>query len=406
MIVQEILANISDEILEYKCIRGETALYFAIKYKQNNVAEHLIEMHSKRITRLRKEAETTGVERQGKPINVKDDIQLVTFANGNAQKEIGGLSPVHWVAWYGDSRLLYSLKQANFDIWTETRNGLNILDIACMSDELKGDIEFCRYLLENKLDEISTMKTDLSGWNIAHFASMSNRCLLEFIATNKNEKLKCLLMKKTKSKKTCLHIACEFGKIENVKLIANNFKQLISCVDEFGGNALHYAAKGGNLDILEYLIDKYGLDIKSLTSDDRTILHIACIHKNVEICRYAVNHFSKELLNARTKDLGLTAAHYIGVESKGDGSEMTLLEIFCNSEMDLSVFSYRGLSVLDRAVDHLNADLIRAMVGKQFRERCGINIDVLNKKLKNTDYKKIKGVLGEAIRDIKRELTI
>lgn len=227
MIVQEILANISDEILEYKCIRGETALYFAIKYKQNNVAQHLIEMHSKRITRLRNEAETTGVERQGKPINVKDDIQLVTFANGNAQKEIGGLSPVHWVAWYGDSRLLYSLKQANFDIWTETRNGLNILDIACMSDELKGDIEFCRYLLENKLDKISTMKTDLSGWNIAHFASMSNRCLLEFIATNKNEKLKCLLMKKTKSKKTCLHIACEFGKIENVKLITRQRVEIL-----------------------------------------------------------------------------------------------------------------------------------------------------------------------------------
>lgn len=275
-----------------------------------------------------------------------------------------------------------------------------------MSDELKGDIEFCRYLLENKLDKISTMKTDLSGWNIAHFASMSNRCLLEFIATNKNEKLKCLLMKKTKSKKTCLHIACEFGKFENVKLIAKNFKQLIRCVDEFGGNALHYAAKGGNLDILEYLIDEYGLDIKSLTSDDRTILHIACIHKNVEICRYAVKHFSKELLNARTKDLGLTAAHYIGVESKGDGSEMTLLEIFCNSEMDLSVFSYRGLSVLDRAVDHLNADLIRAMVGKQFRERCGINIDVLNKKLKNTDSDTIKGVLQEAIRDIKTDLEL
>lgn len=107
-----------------------------------------------------------------------------------------------------------------------------------MSDELKGDIEFCRYLLENKLDKISTMTTDLSGWNIANFASMSNRCLLEFIATNKNEKLKCLLMKKTKSKKTCLHIACEFGKFENVKLIAKNFKQLIRCVDEFGGNAL------------------------------------------------------------------------------------------------------------------------------------------------------------------------
>lgn len=401
MIVDEIFEHISDDILEYKCIRGETALHFAIKYKQKDVAQRLIEMHSKRITRLR-QGETTGAVRQGKPINVKDDIQLVTLANENAQKETGGLSPVHWAAWYGDVRMLYSLKQANFDISTKTRNGLNILDIACMSDELKGDIEFCRFLLQNKSDKISPMKTDLSGWNIAHYASMSNNCLLEFIAKNKNEKLKCLIMKETKSKKTCLHIACEFGKLENVKLIAQNFKQLIRCVDEFGRNALHYAAKGGNLEIFEYLINNYGLDIKSLTSDYSTILHIACIHKNVEICQYAVNHFSKELLNARTKDLGLTAAHYLGVESKGDGSEMKLLDIFCNSEMDLTVFSLRGLSVLDRAMDQLNTELVKAMVSKQFRGKCGINIHVL-KKLKNTKNQAFKDVFEMAIWDIKEE---
>lgn len=106
----------------------------------------------------------------------------------------------------------------------EIRNGLNILDIVCMSDELKGDIEFCRYFLENKLDKIFIMKIDLLGWNIVYFVLMFNRCLLEFIVINKNEKLKCLLMKEIKLKKMCLYIVCEFGKIENVKFIVNNFK--------------------------------------------------------------------------------------------------------------------------------------------------------------------------------------
>lgn len=244
------------------------------------------------------------------------------------------------------------------------------------------------------------MKTDSSGWNIAHYASMSNKCLLEFIAKNKNEKLYCLVMEKTNSKKTCLHIACEFGNLEIVIFIAENYSILIGCVDDFGRNALYYAAKGGNLKILEYLINNYDLDIKSLTSDNSTILHVACIHKHVEICQYAVKHFSKEFLNARTRDLGLTAAHYLGVESKGDESEIRILEIFCNSEMDLTALSYRGLSVLDRAIDQLNADLIQAMVSEKFRERCGINLDVLYKHLKNTKSKAIKEVLQRAIGDL------
>lgn len=208
-----------------------------------------------------------------------------------------------------------------------------------MSDELKGDIEFCRHLLENKFDKICPTKTDSSGWNIAHYASMSNKCLLEFIAKNKNETLKCLKLEKTNSKKTCLHIACEFGNLEIVTQITQTFRQLILCVDEFGRNALYYAAKGGNLKILEYLINNYRIDIKSLTSDNRSILHEACIYKHVDICQYAVNHFSKELLNTRTKELGLTAAHYLGVESKGDGGEIKILKIFCNSEKDLTALS-------------------------------------------------------------------
>lgn len=139
---------------------------------------------------------------------------------------------------------------------------------------------------------------------------------------------------------------------------------MISCVDEFGGNVLYYVVKGGNFDILEYFIDKYGLDIKFLILDDRIILYIVCIYKNVEICYYVVNYFLKEFLNVRIKDFGLIVVYYIGVELKGDGSEMIFLEIFCNSEMDFFVFLYRGLFVLDRVVDYLNVDLIWVMVGK------------------------------------------
>lgn len=391
LIVDEILENVSDNILEYKCIRGETPLHFAIKYKQKDMALHLISKHSKRITILQQEAEGTGGERQGSSRNFKDD---------NIHNE-GEFAPVHWAAWYGDKHLLHRLKEEHFNISTITRSGLNILDIACMSEELKGNIEFCRHILHNESEKIIPAKTDLSGWNIAHYASMSNKNLLEFIAKNENKQIRCLIMEKTLSKKTCLHIACECGKLEIVKFIVINFSELIHCKDDFGRNALHFAAKGGNLLILKHLNEK-GLDFKSLTFDKRTILHIACIHKNVDICQYIVDHCSKELLNARSKERGLTAAHYLGVESKGDGSELKILEIFCNSKMDQTVLSKRGLSVLDRAIDQLNVDLVQAMVSQQYRRKCGIDINALLIKQNNTDDEAIKDVLRMAIRDMKK----
>lgn len=55
------------------------------------------------------------------------------------------------------------------------------------------------------------------------------------------KKISCLIMEKSFSKKTCLHIACGFGKLEIVRF----GKHLILCVDEHGRNALHYATKGG-----------------------------------------------------------------------------------------------------------------------------------------------------------------
>lgn len=135
----------------------------------------------------------------------------------------GEFSPVHLAAWFGNTRLLTSLKENGFDILTKTRNGLNILDIACMKnmcEESDVEFQFCKYLLSNKLLKIDPLKTDLSGWNIVHYASLSNFKLFEYLADSK--KNHDLIKKPTKALKTCLHIACEFQKSKIVKLIAED----------------------------------------------------------------------------------------------------------------------------------------------------------------------------------------
>lgn len=397
IILRDIIEYGSKDLLRYKCIRGQHALNFAIRFKQYDMTEHIIEK-LKSIEKTQT-ANTTDTGSTGACKNTKSGLKQATE---NYDKHAWGeFDPVYWVAWIGDGQLLHILKRAGFDISTTTKTGLNILHIACMSEKLKEDNTFCKHLLINESDKIDPKSTDLSGWNVCHFASMSNFKVLEFIEKKPN--LRKMIMQNTKSKKTCLHIACEYAQYDIVKLIVTKFKQLIQLKDKHGWNALHFAAKGGNVEILKYLL-KEKLDIGSLTLDHKTILHIACLGKNADICQYAVNNFSKELLDVQTSEHKLRAVHYLGVQKKepSDGSEEEILKIFCNSEMDLKALSCKGLTVLDRAIDHLDTEVIRCMVKKEYREKCGVTIPVLSKYLEPESFNnnEIRNIIENAIQEM------
>lgn len=370
-ILDDIVEYGSKDLLRRKCIRGQHALHFAVKSKKHNMTGYLIKK-----MKYNEETKTKGTTSQG-----TIDLSTNKQATNDDNHTLGNFSPVFLVAWIGSGRLLFTLKEAGFDILAITKTGLNILHIACMSEKLKDEFYFCKHLLTDHKN-ISPRKTDLSGWNVCHFASMSNFKVLQFIVNDQELRKLGLIMEKTESEKTCLHIACEYAQPEAVKLIVAEFNSLIGCKDKHGWNALHFAAKGGNLWILKYLL-KLDLDLGSLTNDCKTILHIACLEKHVDICQYAVNNFSKELLNVQTKEHRLTAVHYLGVQKKepSDGSEETILQIFCNSEMDLKALSCKGLTVLDRAIDHLDIEVIRCMVKEEYREKCGVSIPILSKYL-------------------------
>lgn len=378
LIIEEILRHVSEDILVHKSIRGQNTLHFAMRNKQRDMTEYLIKKYS----------------------NLKNaDIE-----ENSETCIIEEFAPVYWVAWYGDEHLLHSLKQAKFDITTKTRNGLNILDIACMSKELKGQINFCKHLLENESEKIDPEKTDFSGWNIAHYASMCNFELLLYILGS--DKLCGLVTKKTKSLKTCLHIACQSAKFDIVELLVKTLKQReIEYIDELGWNALHFAAKGGNLEILKYLLKK-GLKADSLTNDKKTILHIACRQKQVDICRYAVDNFQSDLLNAKTSR-GMIAAHYLGVQNEETKKESvkSILDMLCNSAMDLTTISFKGYTMLIRAIDHSNIELIQCMVSNQsLRKKCGITANSLSSGIEKTNNSHIKEILNNALAEMEDEI--
>lgn len=377
-LILDMLKTKADEILQHTCIRGQNALHVAIKYKKEGMAVHLIRKYP-------------------------------SLYNFNQNKNVGAFAPVHWVAWHGNQRLLHQLEeQTGVDIWIKTKNGLNILDIACMAKSTEESIKFSLYLLK-KIDIPGLQKIDLSEWNIAHYASRSNKVALlksikeKEIQANEKENNESLIVKTTKTSKTCLHIACEFARYEAVNFILTEFESIRYFEDDLGWNALHYAAKGGNLDILKELHITYKIPIGSFTKDRKTILHIACIHKHPKICKYAVECFHETLLNVQTNTNGLTAAHYLAVQKKGDGSETKILDILCRSKMDLSATCFMGYNQLEWAIDHLNVELISAIVSPKFRDRCGVTPTSISNVMEKTINKEITKILETALEEMSKK---
>lgn len=378
VILDTILQIVSEDILQCTCIRGQNALHFAIRNDRTDMIIHLIKIYSKSLKRYDEKEKI-------------EQSQTTHFTTGV-------FAPVHWVAWQGKLSLLQEFKHANFDISIKTKSGFNILDIACLTKLSNESNKFCIYVLKNELKYIDPMKTDISGWNIGHYASKSGRVeLLTFM--EKNETLRVLITERTRSHKTCLHIACEFANFDAVKFLVTKFASLLHCEDHLNWNALHFAAKGGSLEILEYLLEK-GLKIGSLTMDQKTILHVACIHKKLDICRYAVSHFSYDLLNTRTNTSGLLASHYLAVEKKTGGNEKQILEVLRDSDMDLTATCSHGFTLLEWAIDHFNIKLIRAIVSVNFREKCGVSIESLKKAMFRRKVGKINRILQTALNEM------
>lgn len=77
--------------------------------------------------------------------------------------------------------------------------------------------------------------------------------------------------------------------------------------------------------------------------------------------------------------IGLLVCYYLVVEIKGDGNEVKILEVFCNSDMNFREICCIGFIMLEWVIDYLNIDLIWVVVSVKFRKKCGVDIEVFKK---------------------------
>lgn len=283
-------------------------------------------------------------------------------------KSVLGWNAAHFAAMGGDVHIMDILENKNLDIKDVTKNGLNIFDIAC----IHNNAEMCRDLMSREDLKLPLDKSDAHGWTIAHFAAMAgNADILDYLIA---EKVK---MVKTKNQKNILHVCCEYGNEELCKKLLKHFGKMVHDKDEEDWNTLHYAAKGGNLGIFKKIERFFKGRVCETTGDKRTVLHIACINNRTDICHYICNKESyKDIINSTGEFRGWTAAHYVAVEERHDGTEETLIRTLVDGGIDIYATTVDGLTVLGVACEHRNKNLINLLLNK-YNYLLGVGIEYL-----------------------------
>lgn len=305
------------------------------------------------------------------------------------KKSNQGWNAAHFAAASGSKDIMELLENKNLDINSETDNGLNVLDIACIYNHT----EMCKYLMDRKRlpkIKIDLDKPDARGWTTEHFVVMvGNKDIFKMLNFGKS--------KKTSRGKTVLHICCEYGRDGLCEKILAKCKNILHDVDAEGWNALHYAAKGGNLCIFMKIESVLKRSLCATTNDGKTVLHIACINNRVEICRYICSEKSyRRIINSQIKIKRWTAAHYVAVEIKKDGAEEKLISILDKGGINLQALTDDKLTVLGVACEHRNTNLIKYLLENHF-DLVGVETTELLKAANETNDEEICFEIQNAI---------
>lgn len=309
-----------------------------------------------------------------------------------------GWNAIHFTAMSGSEQIFDLLESKNSNVYSVTKNGLNVLDIACIHNHT----EFCRRLIDKMEWTQQLQKTDAHGWNIAHFAAMvGNKEMFNLF--------KDFRLEKTRRKKTVLHICCEYGHEDLCDEIIISCRQILHNVDDEEWNALHYAAKGGNVNVYKIIEKSLHGSLCALTYDRKTVLHIACINNSVDICQYICRDKNdnenpyKGIINNQTKFKDWTAAHYVAVEKNQDGNEERLIQMLVKSGIDLQAVTTDGLTVLGIACEHGNINLINYLIEKH-PELLSVKRSKLLKVANASNNEHIMSVIQDAINKVNQQV--
>ena len=140
-------------------------------------------------------------------------------------------------------------------------------------------------------------------------------------------------------------LAANWGKVGSVKVLMKHGDD-IDAVDDYGRNALHYAANSFFLDVAEELIAN-NIDVNHKDVTGETPLHLACCNNHPEMVELLINNGAK--VDAQSYELAGFKTPLLTMLSSPIRVKSDIVRILLKNGADPNATSKEGSSALDYA---------------------------------------------------------
>ena len=322
---------------------GWTSLHYAALSGDLELLQYLIENGSDIFSKTKAGCNCLHVAAQNGHLKICREL----LQNHNVDihsRDDDGWTSLHRAALGGDFEILQYFTENGSDIFSKTKDGHNCLHLAAQN----GNLKICRTFLQNYSFDIHAR--DGFGWTVLHRATLSGDLeLFQYLIEYGSD-----VFSKTKSGKSCLHIAAERGHLEMCRVLLQNYNFTINARDDYGCTVLHWAAFSGELELLQYLIEN-GSDIFSKTKNGQNCLHVTAKEGHLKICKALLQNYNFDI-HARD-DNGWTVLHCASLSG-----DLAVLQYLVENGSDIFSKTKTGENCLQKAAEKGHLKICRALL--------------------------------------------
>jgi hypothetical protein len=155
-------------------------------------------------------------------------------------------------------------------------------------------MDLCDWLLMHMECESISLSSSLEFFNYpAFFFTMINEYLLPKAIKRRSSIIE--YADKRFYKRTPLHVASEYGKVEIVKYLIEQCHANVEEKDNYGWTPLHIASARGKIKVVKYLIEQCHANVEENDNDGKTPLHIASAYDKIEVVKYLIEQYHADL---------------------------------------------------------------------------------------------------------------
>ena len=255
---------------------GVTALFLACKREHTEIVKYLLEKTSSD-PNIKTFSEQTCLHAASASGNVKLVAYLSNMICVNT-RDAEGTTPLHIACRAGHiSVVQFFIDKQKSDFSILTNNGSSYLHEACAS----GKVEIIECIIDHCICHLNVK--DCNGLTPLLIACQGNNLeLVKYLITKGCERT-C----KTHDGRSCFHVACYYGNTDLVKFFASEYpKDDIESKDSFGITPMHLACQEGHIEIIKILFEQKHCDLKYQANNGRTCLHAAISTGKLEVVEY------------------------------------------------------------------------------------------------------------------------